>query len=223
MQRVAAALYYRVHNHLSEVEMPENVGDFRLMDRQVVDAARAARAAALHERPVRVGRLSHRPSNTRARARRSNSPAGAAGTSRSKASPASAPCRCACGPTSASRSPRCRSSTARSSSRVRCCSATRARLCVADLRDAVRRRHPVDRHRRNRRIPRPHLSRVQAATGLSRAARYRADALVVSTRRGTPRSPTPRSCCRFRSGASPARRRQPAVASAAVARNLSVK
>ena len=41
MQRAAAALYYRVHNHLSEVEMPENVGDFRLMDRQVVDALRA--------------------------------------------------------------------------------------------------------------------------------------------------------------------------------------
>ncbi|HIA2363136.1 TPA: glycosyltransferase family 2 protein, partial [Burkholderia contaminans] len=41
MQRMAAALYYRVHNHLSEVEMPENVGDFRLMDRQVVDALRA--------------------------------------------------------------------------------------------------------------------------------------------------------------------------------------
>ncbi|WP_175829165.1 glycosyltransferase family 2 protein [Burkholderia cepacia] len=41
MQRVAAALYYRVHNRLSEVEMPENVGDFRLMDRQVVDALRA--------------------------------------------------------------------------------------------------------------------------------------------------------------------------------------
>ncbi|MGU7781109.1 glycosyltransferase family 2 protein [Burkholderia sp. PU8-34] len=41
MQRAAAALYYRVHNALSEVEMPENVGDFRLMDRQVVDALRA--------------------------------------------------------------------------------------------------------------------------------------------------------------------------------------
>ncbi|MGS0891558.1 glycosyltransferase family 2 protein [Burkholderia stagnalis] len=41
MQRVAAALYYRVHNRLSEVEMPENVGDFRLMDRQVVEALRA--------------------------------------------------------------------------------------------------------------------------------------------------------------------------------------
>lgn len=41
MQRAAAALYYRVHNALSEVEMPENVGDFRLMDRDVVDALRA--------------------------------------------------------------------------------------------------------------------------------------------------------------------------------------
>lgn len=41
VQRAAAALYYRVHNALSEVEMPENVGDFRLMDREVVDALRA--------------------------------------------------------------------------------------------------------------------------------------------------------------------------------------
>ncbi|AXF23899.1 glycosyltransferase [Burkholderia pyrrocinia] len=41
MQRAAAALYYRVHNALSEVDMPENVGDFRLMDREVVDALRA--------------------------------------------------------------------------------------------------------------------------------------------------------------------------------------
>ncbi|KVD79241.1 bactoprenol glucosyl transferase [Burkholderia sp. ABCPW 14] len=40
-QRTASALYYRVHNALSEVEMPENVGDFRLMDRQVVDALRS--------------------------------------------------------------------------------------------------------------------------------------------------------------------------------------
>lgn len=41
LQRVAAALYYHVHNRLSEVEMPDNVGDFRLMDRQVIDALRA--------------------------------------------------------------------------------------------------------------------------------------------------------------------------------------
>ncbi|KGC71177.1 bactoprenol glucosyl transferase [Burkholderia pseudomallei] len=37
-KRTAAALYYRVHNALSEVKLPVNVGDFRLMDRQVVNA-----------------------------------------------------------------------------------------------------------------------------------------------------------------------------------------
>ena len=37
-KRLAAGLYYRVHNRLSEVKLPENVGDFRLMDRKVVDA-----------------------------------------------------------------------------------------------------------------------------------------------------------------------------------------
>ncbi|MGU7772855.1 glycosyltransferase family 2 protein [Burkholderia sp. MR1-5-21] len=40
-KRTAAALYYRVHNALSEVKLPENVGDFRLMDREVVMALRA--------------------------------------------------------------------------------------------------------------------------------------------------------------------------------------
>ncbi|CAE6847905.1 putative glycosyltransferase [Paraburkholderia aspalathi] len=39
-KRTAAAIYYRVHNALSEVKLPENVGDFRLMDRQVVNALR---------------------------------------------------------------------------------------------------------------------------------------------------------------------------------------
>ncbi len=37
-KRTAAALYYRVHNALSDLKLPENVGDFRLMDRQVVNA-----------------------------------------------------------------------------------------------------------------------------------------------------------------------------------------
>jgi glycosyltransferase involved in cell wall biosynthesis len=37
-KRTAAALYYRVHNALSDLKVPENVGDFRLMDRQVVNA-----------------------------------------------------------------------------------------------------------------------------------------------------------------------------------------
>jgi polyisoprenyl-phosphate glycosyltransferase len=40
-KRTAAGLYYRVHNALSDVKLPENVGDFRLMDRQVVNALRS--------------------------------------------------------------------------------------------------------------------------------------------------------------------------------------
>jgi glycosyltransferase involved in cell wall biosynthesis len=37
-KRLAALLFYKVHNAISEPEIPENVGDFRLMDRKVVDA-----------------------------------------------------------------------------------------------------------------------------------------------------------------------------------------
>jgi len=38
LKRVTAAAYYRVHNCLSDLKIPENVGDFRLMDRTVVNA-----------------------------------------------------------------------------------------------------------------------------------------------------------------------------------------
>ncbi|AOY94002.1 glycosyltransferase [Cupriavidus sp. USMAA2-4] len=38
LKRIAATAYYRVHNRLSELKLPENVGDFRLMDRVVVNA-----------------------------------------------------------------------------------------------------------------------------------------------------------------------------------------
>ena len=38
MKRKTAELFYRIHNHLSSVKIPENVGDFRLMDRTAVDA-----------------------------------------------------------------------------------------------------------------------------------------------------------------------------------------
>jgi len=41
LKRSTAALFYRVHNALSEVKIPENVGDFRLMDRTVVNALRS--------------------------------------------------------------------------------------------------------------------------------------------------------------------------------------
>jgi len=41
VKRTTAALYYRIHNALSEVKLPENVGDFRLMDRAVVNSLRS--------------------------------------------------------------------------------------------------------------------------------------------------------------------------------------
>ena len=37
-KRVTAGLFYRMFNRLTEVRIPENTGDFRLMDRRVVDA-----------------------------------------------------------------------------------------------------------------------------------------------------------------------------------------
>jgi glycosyltransferase involved in cell wall biosynthesis len=38
MKRKTAAWFYRLHNRLSKTQIPENVGDFRLMDRCVVEA-----------------------------------------------------------------------------------------------------------------------------------------------------------------------------------------
>jgi glycosyltransferase involved in cell wall biosynthesis len=40
-KRVTAGLYYRAHNMVSSDKIPENAGDFRLMDRKVVDVIRA--------------------------------------------------------------------------------------------------------------------------------------------------------------------------------------
>lgn len=37
-KRKSAELFYRVHNHFSSVAIPENVGDFRLIDRVVINA-----------------------------------------------------------------------------------------------------------------------------------------------------------------------------------------
>ncbi|MBP0622283.1 glycosyltransferase family 2 protein [Cupriavidus consociatus] len=38
LKRLTAAAYYRVHNSVSDLKIPENVGDFRLMDRSVINA-----------------------------------------------------------------------------------------------------------------------------------------------------------------------------------------
>ena len=57
-KRLTAGLYYRAHNAVSADKIPENAGDFRLMDRKVVDVIRAhAGAQPLHEGPVRLGRV----------------------------------------------------------------------------------------------------------------------------------------------------------------------
>jgi glycosyltransferase involved in cell wall biosynthesis len=41
LKRTTAALFYRVHNKVSDFSIPENVGDFRLMDRAVVNVVRS--------------------------------------------------------------------------------------------------------------------------------------------------------------------------------------
>ncbi|WP_227012400.1 glycosyltransferase family 2 protein [Duganella sp. FT27W] len=38
LKRWTAVMFYRMHNSVSEVKIPENVGDFRLMTREVVEA-----------------------------------------------------------------------------------------------------------------------------------------------------------------------------------------
>jgi glycosyltransferase involved in cell wall biosynthesis len=38
LKRKTAELFYCIHNKLSSIKIPDNVGDFRLMDRKVVDA-----------------------------------------------------------------------------------------------------------------------------------------------------------------------------------------
>lgn len=40
-KRSTARWFYRLHNSLAKIQLPENVGDFRLMDRSVVDAVNA--------------------------------------------------------------------------------------------------------------------------------------------------------------------------------------
>jgi glycosyltransferase involved in cell wall biosynthesis len=40
-KRLTAGLYYRAHNWVSQDKIPENAGDFRLLDRKVVEVIRA--------------------------------------------------------------------------------------------------------------------------------------------------------------------------------------
>lgn len=38
LKQRSATWFYRIYNRLAQLKLPENVGDFRLMDRMVVDA-----------------------------------------------------------------------------------------------------------------------------------------------------------------------------------------
>lgn len=40
LKKKTAAFFYKIHNSLSSIQIPDNVGDFRLMDRVAVDALR---------------------------------------------------------------------------------------------------------------------------------------------------------------------------------------
>lgn len=39
-KRVSANLFYRIHNWMADIKIPDNTGDFRLMDRRVVEAVK---------------------------------------------------------------------------------------------------------------------------------------------------------------------------------------
>ena len=43
MKRFTARIFYNIHNKISGTPLPENVGDFRLMDRRVVEALKTLR------------------------------------------------------------------------------------------------------------------------------------------------------------------------------------
>ncbi|MDW8259297.1 MAG: hypothetical protein RML32_07615 [Gammaproteobacteria bacterium] len=63
-KRLSARWFYRVIDWLSEIDVPEDVGDFRLMDRRVLGGfERLAGEPPLYETAVRSGRFSncHRP------------------------------------------------------------------------------------------------------------------------------------------------------------------
>lgn len=127
LKRIAATAYYRVHNRLSELKLPENVGDFRLMDRVVVNALKQLpeRRRFMKGLFAWVGfRTEIVTYERQARcAGTPSSPAGDCGTSRWRESPASARCLCASGPISARPLPSSRSGTACSSPRAHSCSA----------------------------------------------------------------------------------------------------
>ena len=60
-KRTTAKIFYRFFNSLTKDRIPEDTGDFRLMDRRVVEAlATATRTESLHEGIIRMGWIQKR-------------------------------------------------------------------------------------------------------------------------------------------------------------------
>jgi glycosyltransferase involved in cell wall biosynthesis len=67
-KRVTASLFYRIHNWIADVRIPDNTGDFRLMDRRVVEAVKHLPEKTRFMKGLFAGSASSRPaSNTAAR------------------------------------------------------------------------------------------------------------------------------------------------------------
>ena len=123
IKRTSANAFYKVHNMLSEVAIPSDVGDFRLLDRVAVDALNALPENRRFMKGLfawvgfRTTTVELRAVHAR-RGRRAST-CGACGTLRSRESRASRCCRCASGLTSAPPSRWFRCATAPGSSCVR--------------------------------------------------------------------------------------------------------
>jgi hypothetical protein len=59
LKRIGATLFYQAYNAVADTKIPPDVGDFRLMDRRVVNCAeRISGEDAVHEGPLRLGGIS---------------------------------------------------------------------------------------------------------------------------------------------------------------------
>jgi glycosyltransferase involved in cell wall biosynthesis len=117
LKRKTAEWFYKLHNKISNPQIEENVGDFRLMSRDVVENIKLMPERNLFMKGV-LSWVGGRTDVVEYAAQNAlpvipSSMAGSYGTWLLKASPVSRPSRCACGRISAYSLPVCRSFMAR--------------------------------------------------------------------------------------------------------------
>lgn len=66
IKQASAIWFYRLHNKIADLEIPENIGDFRLMDRVVIDALVEAKPllSASHSKQVVEAKINGIPTNS---------------------------------------------------------------------------------------------------------------------------------------------------------------